>query len=299
MEQLGIRRTHAHFATYPAHAALVIKTLAGIPFAFTGHAHDLQIERAGLEEKIRQADYVMTCTRHSRDLLAELYGPAAAAKIHVVYHGVELDVYTPQPLHDDDGDRPFRITCVAAFKEYKGHPYLLRACAELVRRGVPVELALVGDGPDRDEVEKLVAELGLSDVVNFTGKVASPEVRYWLAWSDVCCVASVIAASGQLDGIPNFLTEAMAMGRPCVSTSLPGIEELITDGVNGLLVPPNNAMRLADALERLRLSPELRQRFAVAGRATVEAEHDVAVNTERCFEIYADALGWPAEDAAG
>jgi glycosyltransferase involved in cell wall biosynthesis len=269
---------------------MVIKTLAGIPYAFTGHAHDLQLQRSGLDEKVRQADYVMTCTKYSRDLLSELYGPEAAAKIHVVYHGVELDVYTPQPLHDDDGVRPFRITCVAALSEYKGHPYLLRAVAELQRRGIPVELMLVGGGTDKPALEALATELGIRDSVTFTGVVASPEVRKWIDWSDVCCVASVIASSGQLDGIPNFLTESMAMGRPVVSTSLPGITELITDDETGLVVPPNDADALADALERLRRDPELRARFAKAGRALVEAEHDVVVNTQRCFDIYSAAL---------
>jgi colanic acid/amylovoran biosynthesis glycosyltransferase len=290
MEQLGIRRTHAHFATYPAHAALVIKTLAGIPYSFTGHAHDLQIQRAGLEEKIRQADFVMTCTRHSRDVLSDLYGPEAAAKIHVVYHGVETDTYTPQPLPDDDGVRPFRVTCVAALKEYKGHPYLFRACAELVRRGIPVELSIVGDGPDRADLEALVDRLGLRSATTFTGSVASPDVRHWIEWSDVCCVASVVAANGQLDGIPNFLTESMAMGRPVVSTNLPGIAELITDGETGLMVPANDAPALADALERLRRDPSLRGRLASAGRQLVEAEHDCEVNTRRCFDIYSAAL---------
>lgn len=298
MERNGILRTHAHFATFPTHAAMIIKWLAGIPYAFTGHAHDIHIDTTGLERKIAEADYVMTCTHHSRNVLAERYGAAAAEKINVVYHGLETDVLTPRPAEPYDGDRPLRIMCMATFMEYKGHRYLLEAVSTLRAGGRAVELALLGDGPDRETVEGLVEQFGLTDVTTFTGRVASPQVREWIEWSDICALASVVAATGQVDGIPNFLTEAMAMGRSVVATSLPGISELVVDGTNGLLAPPRDAAAFAAALEKMAADGELRARCIVEGRRTVELEHDVVENTKRCYEIYRAALDWAALDRA-
>jgi glycosyltransferase involved in cell wall biosynthesis len=292
MKTLGVDRNHAHFATYPTHAALVVKRLAGIPYGFTGHAHDLQIDTTGLAEKVAEAEYVMTCTRHGAEMVRREAGPAADGKVFVVYHGIELDVYTPQPFREADPadpGEPLRICCVASFQEYKGHEYLLGACAELKADGVAIEVRLVGDGPDRELVERRVHELGLRDSVTFTGKVESTRVREHIVWSDVCALASVVAESGQLDGIPNFLTESMGLGRPVVSTRLPGILELIDDEVNGLVVPPRDAHAFAEALRRLRGDRALRARLCVAARSTLEAEHDVTVNTAECVRIYRDA----------
>ncbi len=289
MKKIGVDRNHAHFATYPTHAALVVKRLAGIPYGFTGHAHDLQIDTTGLAEKVAEADYVMTCTRHGAEMVRAEVGGDPEGKAHVVYHGIELDVYTPQQFREGDAKESLRICCVASFQEYKGHEYLLQACARLKADGVSLELMLVGDGPDRELIERRVDELGLRDSVTFTGKVDSVRVRELIVWSDVCALASVIAESGQLDGIPNFLTESMGMGRPVVSTRLPGILELIDDGVNGLAVPPRDAEAFAAALLRLRDDEALRHRLADAARTTLVAEHDVTVNTQECMRIYREA----------
>ena len=289
MREIGVDRTHAHFATYPTHAAMVIHELAGIPYGFTGHAHDLQVRTVGLADKMAGADYAMTCTHHGAGLLRAAAGSKADGKVHVVYHGIELDTYALRPFRDGDPEDCLRICCVASFEEYKGHEYLLAACAGLQQGGVAFELMLLGDGVDRAAIEKMVDDLGIRSSVDFTGKVASTEVRTWIEWSDVCALASVVAESGQLDGIPNFLTESMAMGRPIVSTTLPGIKELITDGVNGLLVPPRDAHAFAEALLRLRGDASLRQRLVAAGRAVVEAEHDVTVNTQECVRVYREA----------
>ncbi|MEZ5321327.1 MAG: glycosyltransferase family 4 protein [Microthrixaceae bacterium] len=301
MERDGIEHVHAHFATYPTHVALVVKMLTGLPYSFTGHAHDIQHRQDGLGDKIREAEFFFCCTEYGREQLRRLYGSVVEEKCVVVHHGVELDRYTMTPLPDDDGERAFRILCVATFEECKGHQYLIEATSRLVDRGVEVEVALVGGDPPRrsrhrEDMIRLAAELGLGDRVRFVGKVAAEEVRRWIEWSDIGVLAACATAKGDKDGLPNVLTESLAMGRPVVSTTQEGTMELVVDGVNGLLVRTRDASALADAIERMRRDPAMRERMATAGRGIVERDHDVVANTRTLAGEYLRRVGRPAPD---
>ena len=303
MERLGIEHVHAHYATYPTHAALVIKRLTGIPYSFTGHAHDLRVRIDGLEDKIAGAEYFVTCTRFAMDDLRELFGDVVTDKGVVAYHGVELDVFTPCDPDPDDGARPFRLVCVATFEECKGHRYLLDAIRLAADRGVDVRLDLVGgnksNGFDyRAIMTNYAAEIGVADLVTFSGQLTSAQVRQHIKHSDAGVLACCRTASGSMDGLPNFLTEALAMARTVITTDLPGPRELIEDEMNGLIVRTRDAVSLADAIERLAGDAALRSRLAAAGRCTVEAHHDLRANTADLYDVLIERVGREGDPAA-
>lgn len=299
MEKQGIEHVHAHFATYPTQAALIIKWLTGLPFSFTGHAHDIQHRQEGLEAKIDECEFFVTCTQHSHDTLRELYGDKVTRKCHVVHHGINLDAFNYREPPPDDGERPFRLVCVATFEPCKGHHYLVEAVRILRDRGVDVELKLIGGDPPRKsitqaEIRAQVHAAGLDDRVEFLGKQSSAEVRAAIEWADIGVLASHRTAKGDMDGLPNVLTEALGMGRPVVSTTLPGIKELVDDGVNGLLVRTRDAEAFADAIERLRNDSELRITMGKAGAEKVVATENVLDRTSELIGIYMDRIGRPA-----
>jgi colanic acid/amylovoran biosynthesis glycosyltransferase len=279
-----IDRVHAHWATYPTLAAWVIKRLTGIPYSFTGHAHDILIDFGGLDVKVAAADLVLTCTTFGRDIIIERSNPRAADKVVVVHHGVDLERFVVVPMAERGASRQLHLLCVGTFQEYKGHRYLFEACRLLVDNGIDVSLELVGDGELRAHLEALVGELKLADRVVFRGRQSSEVVREAIRRCDVCVLPSVQMDNGQMDGIPNVLVEAMAMGRPAVGTILPGVRELITDNETGLLAEPRDPASLARALTRLVDEPDLAQRLVVAGRAKVEAEHDAAVCLDEVYQ---------------
>lgn len=284
MESLGVERVHAHWATYPTLAALIIKQLTGIPYSFTGHAQDIFVERGGLGIKVAEADLVITCTDHGRGVIRRQSESADADKVVLLHHGTNLDSFAVLPLRSPRSG-PLRLVCVASLDEKKGHRYLLGACRVLGERNVAVELKLVGDGPLRGALEQQIIELGIGDRVELLGRQNSSEVRAWLEWSDAFVLASVVLAEGNMDGIPNVLVEALAIGRPSVSTSLPGISELVTDGVEGLLCDSRDAVALADKIQQLHDDPELAPALVRAGRRRVEAEHDSAVNLDALYGL--------------
>jgi len=286
MQQQGVERVHAHWATYPTLAAWVIKELTGIPYSFTAHAHDIFVEFGGLRPKIDGADLALTCTDHGRGIIVDRGGPASSGKVVLVHHGVQLDRFDRQPLRATlgaEGDRSLRVLCVGSLEEYKGHRHLVDACRLLVDDGIDVHLELLGEGPLRADLEAQIARLGLGERVAVRGRQPSAVVRESLRNCDVFALASVQLASGFMDGIPNVLVEALAVGRPVVASSLPGIRELIIDGETGLLARSGDARSLADALARLVDEPGLAVRLTDAGRAKVEAEHDAQVCLDEVF----------------
>jgi glycosyltransferase involved in cell wall biosynthesis len=285
MESQGVERVHSHWATYPTMCALCIRQLCGIPFSFTGHAHDIFSDRVGLATKVERADAVLTCTDHGRSILVDEGGGEAAAgsRVHLVHHGVRLDVFAQQPLAQRESGDPLRILCVAALQEYKGHRYLLDACAELTRRGVPNRLTLLGDGELREELEAQAVRLGLD--VRFLGRRPSAEVRDELAGTDVFALASVQMDDGNMDGIPNVAVEAMAIGRPVVMSSLPGIRELVVHEETGLLAASRDSTSLADQLERIANDRPLVEALVAKSRGRVELEHDAERNLDEVRRI--------------
>ena len=284
MERLGIDRVHAHWATYPTLAALIIKQLTDIPYSFTGHAQDIFIERGGLAAKVAGADLVVTCTDHGRDVISGQVTAEDAAKVVLLHHGTDLESFALLPLRQPRTGA-LRLICVASLEEMKGHRYLLDACRILVDRGIDLELELIGDGPLRAELEAKVEVLGLGSRIRFLGRRSSTEVRARLEWADVFVLASMVMPNGLMDGIPNVLVEALAIGRPSVSTALPGIVELVTDGVEGLLCDPQDANGLAERLQRLHDEPDLAAALVRAGRARVEREHNAEHTLDRLYRL--------------
>jgi colanic acid/amylovoran biosynthesis glycosyltransferase len=142
----------------------------------------------------------------------------------------------------------------------------------LVKRGHPLRLRLIGDGGDRIRLERQVQQQGLIPMVVFEGARSHDATRKLLASADIFVLPSFA------EGLPVALMEAMAMEIPCISTYVGGIPELIRHGEDGLLVPASSADALAEAMERLILSPELRRALAASGRRRVLERYDLRQN---------------------
>jgi len=275
LRRLGISHVHAHYATHPALAAWVCHRLAGLPYSFTAHAHDLYVERAMLAEKARDAAFVVTISEFNRRLLAELIDPGDATRVHVVRCGVDLDRFTPRPREPHAG---LRIACVASLEPYKGHVHLVEALARLAREGVAFECDLVGAGELRAALEARVAAEGLGRSVRFLGPQPSERVASLVAAADVLVLPSIVTPEGKMEGLPVALMEALAVETPVVASAISGIPELVEDGVTGVLVPPADPRALAAALARLAADPEERSRLGRQGRERVGADYDIHVN---------------------
>jgi glycosyltransferase involved in cell wall biosynthesis len=136
----------------------------------------------------------------------------------------------------------------------------------------------VGDGPDREMLERQVRRAKLDATVRFHGRLNHDEVARLLQQADLVVAPSVPSRDGRREGIPVALMEAMAAGVPVVASNLSGIPELVEDNGTGLLVPPGDARALSRAIQRLLLDPPLRCRLALAARDKVVREFDLPTN---------------------
>lgn len=204
--------------------------------------------------------------------LVELGAPPERVVVHRT--GIDLRRW-PYRERGPSRDGPLRLVTVGRLVAKKGVEYLLRAVRVLVDRGLDVECRILGDGPLRDRLQALAAELGLGARVLLHGRQGQESVRNELDGSDVLVAASVTAADGDEEGIPNVLKEAMASGLPVVGTRHAGIPELIDDGVSGFLVPERDEVALADALQRLAQEPARWPEMGRAGRAKIEMAYDI------------------------
>jgi colanic acid/amylovoran biosynthesis glycosyltransferase len=284
MSTLGVRHVHCHFATHPALAGFLIHRLVGIPYSFTAHGSDLHVDRTMLCRKIAEAAFAVTISRSNAAVIeAECGGPVP--NLHVVRCGVDLRTFRPA---ERTGARPGSrmITCIGTLHEVKGQRYLIEAIARLVKRGIDVRCRFVGDGEDREMLDRLVDELNLRGCVEFVGQRTRSDVLSLLSSTDVLVAPSVPTSGGKREGLPVVLIEAMAAGVPVVASHLSGIPELVENDVTGLTVPPGDAAAIADAIARLLADPALAAGFARAGRERIEAEFDLDRNAARLSALF-------------
>jgi colanic acid/amylovoran biosynthesis glycosyltransferase len=147
-------------------------------------------------------------------------------------------------------------------------------------------LTIVGNGPLAGLLRELVAELGLTSRVEFTGALAPAELRARLGNADILLAPSVVAANGDRESGVIVVKEACACGVVPVGTRHGGIPEIIDDEVTGYLVPERDVDALADRLSRLASDRDLRRRMATAGRAKMEREYDNRQRVQALAEYY-------------
>jgi glycosyltransferase involved in cell wall biosynthesis len=275
----GVTHVHCHFATHSALAGFVIRRLIGIPFSFTAQGSDLHVDRTMLCEKVQEAAFVVAISDYNRDLIVEECGDGVRDKVRVIHSGIDTAFFRPASGGRRDGR--FSILCVGTLHEVKGQRYLLEACRRLADAGIEATCRLVGEGPDREDLERRATALGLGERVVFLGARPRDEVVELIRTADVLVTPSVPTKEGKREGIPVVLMEALATGVPVVASRLSGIPELVEGGRVGLLVPPRDAAALADALRLLHDRPELRTRLGEAGRRKVVAEFDAWTNAAR------------------
>ena len=277
---------HAHYATYPALAAWLCHRLLGVGYSFTAHAHDLFVDQSMLARKLNDARFAVAISEFNRRFLADYGGGPDGTPVHLVHCGVDPERYRFRP-RSAPADGPVRALCVASLQEYKGHQILFAALADS-RALERLSLDLVGDGELRESLAGLAGDLGISARVDFKGSCDESAVSHLLDRADLFVLPSIVAADGQMEGLPVALIEGLACGVPVVATRLSGVPELVVDGETGLLADPGDAGQLAEALTATLADPNAALERAGRGRAKVVAEFDVRRSGEQMAALFLD-----------
>ena len=284
--ELRLDRLHVHYATYPALAAWAAHQICGVPYGITVHAHDIFMTQAMLGPKLEDADLIVSISDFNRRFLLREVGHHLAPKIETVHCGVRVEQYAPAPARTTapTPDDPLRLVCTGSLQEYKGQAHLIDAVGVLTTRKVPVHATLIGHGPDEAALREQIHERGLENHVELTGALPQDEVRQRISTAEVYVQPSIVARTGQMEGIPVSLMEALACRLPVVATELSGIPELVRDQGSaygpptGYLVRPADGHALAAAIHTIADDPAEAHRRAQRGQGLVASEFDLAQN---------------------
>jgi glycosyltransferase involved in cell wall biosynthesis len=291
-ERRGIRHVHAHLdGTAPAVGLLVAHLGNGGadegPWSFSMTVHGskefFDVARQRLARKVRAARFVICISDFTRSQLMALVDDTRWPRLRVVHCGIDPDHFAPgEAGRGEDGS--VRILTVGRLDNMKGVAILVDAVVELRRRGVHVTLTVVGDGPQREHLQRSAERGGVGEHITWAGSVGQDAIRAHYHDADLFCLPSFA------EGIPVVLMEAMSTGLPVVANRITGIPELVEDEVSGLLVRPGRTDLLVEALERLADDAGLRERMGWAGREKVRREFASSAVGRELGEIFEQEL---------
>lgn len=283
----GWPHVHVHSCADSAMIAGLASILCPVTYSLTLHG-PLRYFGPAQAFKWRGARFAIAVTaRLRREVLATVQGIDPGA-VETAAMGVDAAFFRRgRPWEPPRRGGPLRLVACGRLHRGKGHRDVIRATALLAARGAGATLCLIGEGPERPELEALVRELGLGDRVEFTGALSEEGVRARLEEASVFVLGSLEEAIGVAT------MEAMAMELPVVVTGVGGVAELVRDGVDGFLVGPGDPEAMAGAVERLARDPEAARRMGAAGAARVRE----SFTSRRSALVIARRLGVAVDEA--
>jgi len=286
LEQDQAAHIHAPWAGGPSTAAWVAHQLTGIPFSLAGRAGDIYPPDGALAEKIRDSLFVRVNNRANVAYLSSI-APTFASKIHLVYNSLTLKENGQSPVAMA---APVKLLAVGRFARTKGFDVLLHAAKLLKDQGFAFTLTLVGAGFQGAKLIRLRKKLGLEQLVVMPGFLPNDRLAALLDTQDIFVTPSVVHSSGDRDGIPNVIMEALSHRLPVVATDVAGIPEVVRHGETGLVVPQRDPAALAQAIKDMAADRGRALTMAEAGRKLVRTMFDPVANTEKLFDLFTSHL---------
>jgi len=273
---------HAHSALPCGAAAMFLSQRLGIPLVVTVHGLDAYSTRqAGpvvgkwcesISKRVYVSASAVICI--SRKVQAEV-SQIADARTVVVYNGVDTSLFSPGAERS-----PLTVLSVGNLIPSKGHAQLLHAFARIQPAAADCALEIIGEGPQRKELQDLAAKLGINKRARFLGRQSRDEV------AEAMRRCAVFALPSSYEGLGCVYLEAMASGKPAIGCTGQGIDEIIESGRNGLLVAPESESELAEVLIQLLRSKQLRQALGMEARETVLTRYSIADQAAQLAEVY-------------
>jgi colanic acid/amylovoran biosynthesis glycosyltransferase len=285
LKRTGIKHLHVHFAGMAARTAWWLKKLFGIDYSFTGHANDIFVEkpdqRVPLKSLVADARFIVSVSDYGVNYLKSRF-PVAANRIYRVYNGINLAQFIPA----DPGVQPVRIISIGRLIPKKGYAELIEACGLLNKQGFDFRCTIIGGGPEHLPLRRLIEARCLDQMIELVGPKSQTEIVESLAQSQIFVFPARRDEAGDQDNLPTVLIEAMASGLPIVASSLAGIPEIITDQINGILVPQRDPEALASAIRNLLLDSKERQRLGASGLSTARAKFSLPATVQELIGIF-------------
>jgi glycosyltransferase involved in cell wall biosynthesis len=280
---------HVHFATDSAVVAMLMKKLGGPSYSITAHAKDIYRETVDfrfLDVLVRNSAFVVTVCDANRQWMGERLSKEAMARVRKLYNGIDLVNFVADGSPRDTN----HVLGVGRLVEKKGWHLLVEALTLLLKKGVKLEANFIGDGEEKERIEALIAERGVGEHVKMLGPRDQAEVRRYMSRATMMVQPCLVGNDGNRDALPTVLVESLAMGLPSISTPVTGIPEILDQGRCGVLVPENDVVATANAIEALLKDPKRQKRIAEDGRRRAEELFDAEKTSRILSGWFEEAL---------
>jgi colanic acid/amylovoran biosynthesis glycosyltransferase len=272
---------HAHFAFGAATVAMMAARLLNISFSFTAHGSDVLIEPSLLNEKLKSAKFAIAISEYNKNCLIRQGPGVDNDKVKVIHCGIDPDVF--YPVRYTTHQKPLFLA-VGNLVDQKGHAYLIEACRALAMDGLDFRCTIVGDGPRRQDLERLITRYKFGEKVELAGAIPHEHIQPYFDRTDIVVHPSLS------EGIPVVLMEAMSKGLPVIATRITGIPELIRHEENGVLVCPGNVAELAEAMKSLSSNTELRTKLGRNARKKIVEDFNLDVNARKIKKLFEEEI---------
>lgn len=269
---------HVHSCADAAHVVAMAKLLGGAPYSLHLHG-DLPVYGANHMQKMQQASFVAAAARPMQRQVIEEIG-IRKEKTYTMWMGVDTVRFNP-PSRSRRRKEFLHLVMISRLHLCKGHRYMLMALRKLLDLGLDIRLTIAGSGPHENEIVASVSAGNFGDRVKMVGSLSESGVRNLVLGADVFVLSSV----GLGEASPVAVMEAMATGVPVISSIIGGTPDMITDGVDGLLVAQEDIDGLVEAVRRIYDDEDFRERLGAAARLRACNQFDSQVMAKKLIEV--------------
>ena len=280
---------HAHWVLPNGFVGMRLARKIGKPLLVSLHGSDMFLARSNpvfrwfAARVLKSAAAVTACSPDLQDQAEQISGRA----VHLIEYGVETTLFHPGPAAESkDAAQNRSVFAVGRLVHKKGFLYLLDAFAKMHPYYGDSILTIAGSGPLLEQLQDRAQSLGLAKYVKFPGELDRKQLPEYFRRATFTAVPSITDEYGNRDGLPNVVLEAMSSGSAVVASNIPGIQNVIRDGEEGLIVPEANADALAAAMHRLMKEPELRETLGRNARKKTVEQFSWAVKNSRLDDLY-------------
>lgn len=288
LQKKNIVHVHAHFPFVSGSITMCAAGILGISYSITIHSPGTAVSMKGLKQQIIHAKFLCFPSQYNIDYYDKIV--PCRNKAYLVRCGVDLERYARSDEYTftkKQNREEVRLICIGRFVQKKGFFYMIEACKYLAEEGFRFRLIMIGDGPLQKKLQKKTEIYNLQDKIIFKRACSEIVVKQELQRSDICIVPSVTSDTGEKEGIPAVIIEAMALGVPVIATLHSGIPEIVKDRDTGILVPERDAMAIIRAIKLLLKDDILREKCINNAILKVAQEyniHNVAKRKKKIFE---------------
>jgi colanic acid/amylovoran biosynthesis glycosyltransferase len=287
----NISLLHAHHGQLGV-LLLPFKEATGLPLATSIRGRDATManQPVGYLESMKllfeKGELFLPVCKFLADIIIDWGCPPE--KIKVLYGGIDLSNYHYQAPKQGNSKN---ILSVGRLVEKKGHHILIEAFRIIKDKYPDATLTIIGKGELHDKLVSLAEKLELGDSFRLLNHLPKEQVREHMAGADLFCAASLTSKEGDVEGIPNTLKEAMAVGTPVISTRHAGIPELVTHNKDGYLVKENSVVEISEAIEYMLNNRSQWENFSKAARQKVEQNFDLQKQLQLQADYYDELIG--------